>query len=300
MEELVEEIRLVAPNRGARDGNEPPTNRHRRKRNKRVRNNKRRYGKGSRPQRGRRGRRLRFALVTFGMAEIQSAGSARLRDRTSKTAGTIGINAEYREPIVIGGLGIDASHIVDFETTRIYCAPGSGDFGASLNYCLNALRRNPAAFLHYVCDPQYGGPRYDKYRAETSVFLSGVNCPPGDIRCSDALEALAMSTCRRVSGRETAHTSGLNRTAEKFGLPSGSLGEMYWWSWLPPTSPWAILRDFLLDFGVHGRTHRLGLFDIDFSHSGAFLGRDVSGRYVCYEYLWGAPTNDGERAPTSG
>ena len=300
MEELVEEILRVVPNRGARDGNEPPTSRHRRKRNKRVRNNKRRYGKGSRPQRGRRDRRLRFAWVTYGMAEIQSTGSARIRDRTSETAGTIGINAEYREPIAIGSLGTDAFRIVDCEASRIYCAPGSGAFGASLNYCLNALRRNPASFLHYVCDPQYGGPRYDKYRAETSAFLSGVICPPEDIRCSDALEALAMSTFRRLSGTGPAHTSGLNRAAEKFGLPSGSLGEMYWWSWLPPRSPWVILRDFLLDVGVHGRTHRLGLFDTDFSHSGAFLDRDVSGRHVCYVYLWGAPRNDGERAPTSG
>ena len=53
MEELVEEVRRVVPNRGARDGNEPPTNRHGQKRNRRVRKDKRRFGKGSRMQRGR-------------------------------------------------------------------------------------------------------------------------------------------------------------------------------------------------------------------------------------------------------
>ena len=300
MEELAEEIIRVVPNRGIRDGNEPPTNRHRRKRNRRVRKDKRRFGNGSRLQRGRRDRRLRFAWVTYGIGEAQSEGTGRHRDRTSESAGPMKINAAYRDPTAYGALRSAGRNIVGCEATGAFSDPRPAAFGTSMNYCLNALRRNPAGLIHYVCDPQYGGPRYDEYRAEASVFLLDANCPAGDISYSDALGSLAMSTCRRVSRRAPLHTSGLSRTAAEFGLPSGSLGEMYWWSWLPPRSPWVILREFLLDFGVPGRTHRRGLFDSDFSYSGSFLGRDVSGRYVCYLYLWGPPANAGERAPTSG
>ena len=75
--------------------------------------------------------------------------------------------------------------MVDGEVVRLSCVQVSGTCGASLNFRLNALRRNPAAALHFACDPEYGGPRCEKYSEWNSVFLSGANCPSGDIRYSD-------------------------------------------------------------------------------------------------------------------
>ena len=173
-------------------------------------------------------------------------------------------------------------------------------FGASLNSFLGALMGNQAASPHYVCDPEYGGPRYEKYREETSVFLLGANWPPGDIRYSDAIETLPMSTCRRWSGRGPAHTYDLHRAAGIFGLPSGSSGETYWRSWPPPRSPWSLLLDFLLDFGVHGENAPPWPIQYRPLAPRRLPGRGVSGRYVGYLHPRGYPRQDGERAPTSG
>ena len=148
------------------------------------------------------------------------------------------------------------------------------------------LRPPVSEYISYISDPTYGKIGDELYRSEADVFLRDASTRCGRLLRADLLAQLSRISCFLHRVRPPAHATCLAAYAAHFGINSGILGELYWWGSRRPESPWSIIRGYVLDVAVDGRTHRRGLFEKAFAHCGSFLPRRIDGGFASYLYHW--------------
>ena len=277
-EETVSEIHCKVPLRGVdwADLKFPELGRFRRKKgnSKKKKRDKRRYGDGRNLAKPRAKKRNISPWETYGANKSADLGRRNMVGEHKGRPLSL-----YRGPVF-----------------------GSWEFRAaflgrhvSLTRCLNIIRAQQTAYISYICDPLYGELGRELFRSEAAAFPQDASTRCGPLLHSDILSQLSMISCMQHRVRTPAHATRLASYAADFGIKSGILGELYWWGSRRPESQRSVIRGYVLDVAVAGRTHRRGLFEKAFAHCGSYLSRRVDGGFAPYLYLW-APCL---RQPTS-
>ena len=173
-----------------------------------------------------------------------------------------------------------------------------GNMGPIFANALSELRNRPSARLAFICDKTYRPTEEPICKVEVEEFLTAYFSPLPQISALGSLTEMARESAESATVGSVAHTADLLQLAAKHKYDGNCLGEMYWSGDCLPGGPWGIIRDFLLDIGCPSRSHRLGLFDPDFTCAGAHLAQFPGGRYVFFLYLggFGQPDVAGARA----
>lgn len=158
---------------------------------------------------------------------------------------------------------------------------------AEFAQAVNSIRADPLVHIEFLRDPSYLTSEGASCRAGLVTFLQNVKpieipLSHSDMLCQSSREA----SCAFVSP-PPAHTVDLPSLISAHFPGTSACGEMFWCSKSYPPSPMHIIRDFLLDAGVPSRSHRVGLFDADFTHIGSHMEQRDSGYIVFYVHFCG-------------
>ena len=178
--------------------------------------------------------------------------------------------------------------------------PGRRELEMQIVTALNVARRNPH---HFIPIASLRKPKEGKSLTEnTADFLRKVAQQPRDLRVNPSLSATCEEAIRLLGADRARHTASFSLFMQSCGSCSGFVGEMFWASSRKPFSGFDVVADFLADGGNLERSHRMGIFDIDFREVGVRVTQTPFGEFVVFLHfadrfcLWGANSDDAKMA----